>query len=53
MRLDIQQTDNIAAKAVEVARVMESDTSISRYVLLTTETFTAKRELGSEEMLKI
>ncbi|NOU64085.1 FtsX-like permease family protein [Paenibacillus sp. LMG 31461] len=53
MRLDIQQTDNIAAKVVEVARVMKSDTSISRYVLLSTETFRVKREVGLGERLKI
>ncbi|EGL13393.1 MULTISPECIES: ABC transporter permease [unclassified Paenibacillus] len=53
MRLDIQQKDHIAAKEAEVAKVMESDTSISRYAVLTTETFTARRQDGSEERLKI
>jgi putative ABC transport system permease protein len=53
MRLDIQQTDNIAAKTAEIAKVMEGDTSISRYAVLTTENFTAISEDGSEERLKV
>lgn len=53
IRLDIQQTDDIAAKAAEIVKVMEDDSSISRYAVLTTESFIAKRENGSEEMLKI
>ncbi|MDF9840641.1 MULTISPECIES: FtsX-like permease family protein [unclassified Paenibacillus] len=53
LRLDIQQTDNIAARAAEVAVVMEKDPSISRYAVLATESFTALREDGTEERLKI
>lgn len=53
IRLDIQQTDHIAAKATEIAKVLDNDTSISRFAVLTTETFTAKREDGSEERLNI
>ncbi|AIQ53953.1 ABC transporter permease [Paenibacillus sp. FSL R7-0331] len=53
LRLDIQQTDNIAAKAAEVAAVMEKDPSISRYAVLTTESFTALKEDGAEERIKI
>lgn len=53
MRLDIQQTDNISEKATEIAKVMESDRSISQYTVLTTQTFTVKREDGSEESIKI
>ncbi|AIQ48469.1 ABC transporter permease [Paenibacillus sp. FSL R7-0273] len=53
LRLDIQQTDLITAKAAEVAAVMEKDPSISRYAVLTTESFTALKEDGTEERLKI
>lgn len=53
LRIDIQQTDRITEKAVEIAKVMESDKSISQYVVLTTKTFKAKTENGSEERLKI
>ncbi|UQZ32657.1 ABC transporter permease [Paenibacillus sp. PK3_47] len=53
MRLDIQQSDHIAAKAAEIANVMEDDTAIFRYAVLTTESFTAIREDGTEERLKI
>jgi putative ABC transport system permease protein len=53
MRMDIQQTDNIASKAAEIARAMNSDSSISRYVVLTTKTFHAKVGDGKEERLKV
>lgn len=53
MRLDIQQTDNIPAKAAEVARVMDSDPSIARYAVLTTEAFSVKKEGGPVERLTI
>lgn len=53
MRIDIQQTDNISEKAAEIAKAMESDRSISKYAVLTTKTFKAKSEDGSEERIKI
>lgn len=53
LRIDIQQTDHISEKAVNIAKVMESDKSISQYVVLTTKTFKAKMEDGSEKRLKI
>lgn len=53
MRIDIQQTDNISEKAAEITEAMESDRSISKYAVLTTKTFEAKADDGSEERMKI
>lgn len=53
LRIDIQQIDNIAEKATEIAAVMENDNNISKYVVLTTKAFTAKMEDGSEERIKV
>lgn len=53
MRIDIQQIDNISEKAAEIAKAMESDSSISKYTVLTTKTFEAKKNDGSEERIKI
>lgn len=53
MRMDIQQIDNISEKAAEIARAMESDRSISKYAVLTTKTFQAKTENGSDVRIKI
>ncbi|MNI12607.1 FtsX-like permease family protein [compost metagenome] len=53
LRIDIQQTDRISEKSAEIARMMENDKSISQHVVLTTKTFKAKTENGSEERLKI
>ncbi|MGG3836452.1 FtsX-like permease family protein [Paenibacillus thiaminolyticus] len=53
MRIDIQQTDNISQKAAEIIKTMSSDSAISKYAVLTTKTFKAKTEDGSEERLKI
>ncbi|MDQ0177315.1 ABC transporter permease [Bacillus chungangensis] len=53
MRIDIQQTDNISKKAAEIVKTLERDRSISKYAVLTTKTFKAKTEYGSEEGIKI
>ncbi|WP_232697507.1 ABC transporter permease [Brevibacillus daliensis] len=53
MRIDIQQTDNISKKAAEIVKTLERDRSISKYAVLTTKTFKAKTEHGSEEGIKI
>jgi putative ABC transport system permease protein len=53
LRMDIQQTDDIAGKSAEIAEAMKSDSAISRYVVLTTKTFLAKTDNGSGERLKI
>ncbi|WP_062197126.1 ABC transporter permease [Massilibacterium senegalense] len=53
LRIDIQQTDNISEKASEIIKTMSNDRAISKYTLLTTKTFKAKTEDGSEERLKI
>ncbi len=53
LRIDIQQTDNIPVKAAEIAAAMENDDAISKYVVLTTKTFKAKMDDGSEERIKV
>lgn len=53
MRIDIQQTDNISKKAAEILKSMNSDSTISKYAVLTTKTFKAKTKNGSEENIKI
>jgi len=53
LRIDIQQTDRIADKAAGVAAAMAADTSIARYVVLTTKTFRVKLADGTEESLKV
>ncbi len=53
LRIDIQQTDHISNKAMEIAAVMEKDQSISKFVVLTTKTFRVKLADGSLEHIKI
>ena len=53
LRIDIQQTDNISEKAVEIAAAMENDNSISRFVVFTTKTFQVRMDDGSEERIKV
>lgn len=51
--MGIQQTENIPEKAAGIAKELEGDSSIARYAVLTSKTFKAKLENGSEERLKI
>jgi len=53
LRIDIQQTDNIAEKTAEIAAAMETDPAISRFVALTTKTFRVATDAGPQERLKI
>jgi putative ABC transport system permease protein len=53
LRIDIQQTDRIPEKAAEIAAALENDTSIARFVVLTTQTFGVQLADGSEERLKV
>ncbi|WEK53559.1 MAG: FtsX-like permease family protein [Candidatus Cohnella colombiensis] len=53
MRIDIQQADNIEEKAAEIVKAMSSDSAITKVAVLTTKTFKAKTEDGSEENIKI
>ncbi|MFX3631749.1 MAG: ABC transporter permease [Candidatus Pristimantibacillus sp.] len=53
IRIDIQQNDHISEKAAEILKSMSSDSSVSKYALLTTKTFKAKTEDGSEQNIKI
>ncbi len=53
LRIDIRQTGDISGKASEIAGAMESDPAIARVAVLTTKTFFANREDGTEQRLKI
>ena len=53
LRIDIQQTANLNEKVAEIATAMENDNAISKYVVLTTKTFTVKMDDGSEERIKV
>lgn len=53
MRIDIQQTENMAEKAADVVRSMASDRAITKVVMLTTKRFKTKMADGSEEPLKV
>ena len=53
LRIDIQQTDNIAEKTAEVASRLEKDSDIANYTLLTTKQYDAIIEDGSKERLTI
>ncbi|RUT41405.1 ABC transporter permease [Paenibacillus anaericanus] len=53
MRIDIQQADHISEKTAEIVKTMHSDKTISKFAVLTTKTFKAKMEDGSEENIKI
>ena len=53
MRIDIQQTDNIPEKSAEIVTAIQNDEDISRFVLLTTKTFSAKMDDGTEVRIKV
>jgi putative ABC transport system permease protein len=53
LRVDIQQTDNISEKAADIAAAMQNDDDISIFVVLTTQTFRARLEDGSQERIKV
>jgi putative ABC transport system permease protein len=53
LRIDIQQTTDIGEKAEQVAAAMSEDESIATFVVLTTKTFTARLDDGSEERIKV
>jgi putative ABC transport system permease protein len=53
IRIDLQQTDNISEKAVEITKVLGSDKAISKYSVLTTKTFKVENKDGLEERIKI
>lgn len=53
LRIDIQQTNGIGAKADEIAAAMDSDDYVLRYVVLTTRTFTVRSESGADERIKV
>jgi putative ABC transport system permease protein len=53
IRMDIQQTEDIAGKSAEIMQMMENDPAISHSVLLTTKSFRARMDDGTERRLTI
>lgn len=53
MRIDIQQTDDIAAKTADIALALENDKDIAHYVVLTTKTFRARMADGSGRRITV
>lgn len=53
LRIDIQQVENILDKADIIKTDIEKDKNISKYVVLTTESFLVKMEDGTEKRIKI
>jgi putative ABC transport system permease protein len=53
LRFDIQQTEQIADKAAKIAAALEGDSDIAKFVVLTTQTFSARLEDGTEARLKV
>lgn len=53
MRIDVQQTENIANKTEQILDAIHHDSSIAKYTVLTTKTFKTKMEDGTEQNIKI
>jgi putative ABC transport system permease protein len=53
MRIDIQQTNDIAGKTAEIAAVMARDTDIKKYTVLTSYMFDMQMEDSTTEKLKV
>lgn len=53
IRIDIQQTEQIADKSAEIAQAMANDPAIARSVVLTTKAFRARMDDGVEERLTV
>jgi putative ABC transport system permease protein len=53
IRIDIQQTDKIHDKSAKIATAIQNDDDISRFVVLTTKTFSAKMDDGTQVRIKV
>lgn len=53
IRLDIQQMEDIGAKAAEVVAAMAEDADVSKYSVLTTQMFRVMMEDGTEERIRV
>lgn len=53
LRIQAGNIDNISEKVAEIVETMKSDQAISKVAVLTTKTFKANMENGSEENIKI
>ncbi|MBN1920008.1 MAG: ABC transporter permease [Anaerolineae bacterium] len=53
LRIDLQQMNNIAVKATDIAQALENDKDISRYVVLTTYTFRVRMPDGTQRRIPV
>jgi putative ABC transport system permease protein len=53
LRIDLQQTDELGAKAAAVALALEDDAAVASYVVLTTKAFRATLPDGSERRMTV
>jgi len=53
MRIDVQQTENIAYKTKQILDAINNDNSIAKHTVLTTKSFKAKMEDGTQQNIKI
>lgn len=53
LRFDLQQTDDISGKAAEIAKTLETDSSISKYAVLQTKSLKTVTDEGTEEIIKV
>lgn len=53
LRIDIQQADDMAGTAVEIAEAMERDSAVARFTSLTTKAFAARLSDRSEERILV
>ena len=53
LRMDIQQTDKIEEKAVNVGEYLEQDTAVETYAVFVTEIFSLEQKDGTTEHIKV
>lgn len=53
LRMDIQQTDKIEEKAVNVGEYLEQDTTVETYAVFVTEIFSLEQKDGTTEHIKV
>lgn len=53
MRVDVQQTDDIAAKTAAVAVAMDNDPAISKFSVLLTRAFSVQTDDGTDVRIKV
>lgn len=53
MRIDLQQTADMAGRVQKIEKALEGDSTISKYAIFATKTFKLKKSDGTQENIKI